>query len=232
MTKSGRSITKPTQFMPNTKLDSPSTTPRKSKKAIRRTSESAVCMKCLRGSSTASNMIVFCDGCNSPWHQYCHEPPIEREVIEIADAEWFCGSCEAEKEDARLPMDQRVGAGDLTPQEVCHVFIDSHDYTDSEATASGISRVSTTPDSSQTPRQRFQDPPRPADIRSRHARLSPVYPKRLTERRRSTSLITVTGHPRRRSIPGLRVGSSNQRPALHIPSTRQRTYQAKVYGKC
>jgi hypothetical protein len=56
-----------------------------------------VCKKCLRGTSPASNMIVFCDGCNTPYHRYCHHPPIDQKVIDDLDKEWFCKGCEAER---------------------------------------------------------------------------------------------------------------------------------------
>ena len=53
----------------------------------------AVCLNCGRGHSPAANAIVFCDGCNRPWHQYCHHPPIRAEVTQIAEMEWFCTDC-------------------------------------------------------------------------------------------------------------------------------------------
>lgn len=59
----------------------------------RKAGEAAVCKNCTRGHSPLSNMIVFCDGCNTPWHQYCHNPPIGQEVIRIQEREWFCGDC-------------------------------------------------------------------------------------------------------------------------------------------
>ncbi len=39
------------------------------------------------------NMIVFCDGCNTPYHQYCHDPPIEDEVVKVEEKEWLCVEC-------------------------------------------------------------------------------------------------------------------------------------------
>ena len=42
-------------------------------------------------------MIVFCDGCNTPYHQYCHQPPIEQKVIEEVDKEWYCKECESQR---------------------------------------------------------------------------------------------------------------------------------------
>lgn len=38
-------------------------------------------------------MIVFCDGCNTPYHQYCHDPPIGEDVVKVEEKEWFCSDC-------------------------------------------------------------------------------------------------------------------------------------------
>ena len=94
MTKSGRSVQKPTAFVPPPQ--SPTTT-NKRKRPYRRNPESAVCKVCLRGTSPASNMIVFCDGCNTPYHRYCHHPPIDQAVVDEVDKEWYCSQCEKER---------------------------------------------------------------------------------------------------------------------------------------
>ncbi|MDI1492304.1 MAG: hypothetical protein OHK93_003517 [Ramalina farinacea] len=54
----------------------------------------AVCKNCGRGHSPSSNQIVFCDTCNTPWHQYCHDRPITPSVIIHEDKEWHCADCE------------------------------------------------------------------------------------------------------------------------------------------
>ena len=64
------------------------------RKHARNPSEAAVCRNCGRGHSPNSNQIVFCDGCNTPWHQFCHDRPITPTVIEIEDKEWRCADCE------------------------------------------------------------------------------------------------------------------------------------------
>ena len=51
-------------------------------------------------------MIVFCDGCNTPYHQYCHDPPISSEVIAILDKEWFCIECVKSKEPSPVKEDE------------------------------------------------------------------------------------------------------------------------------
>ncbi|KAL9097628.1 MAG: hypothetical protein Q9165_000525 [Trypethelium subeluteriae] len=87
---------KPTQFSPP-RPSSPSSGIKK-KRAGRRVLESSVCKTCRRGYSPDSNMIVFCDGCNTAYHQYCHDPPISSEAVAIVDKEWFCVDCMRSKE--------------------------------------------------------------------------------------------------------------------------------------
>lgn len=62
-------------------------------------------------------MIVFCDGCNTPWHQHCHDPPIGREVVQVQEQEWFCSACKALKEEG-LVLEGRIGGEDLTINQV------------------------------------------------------------------------------------------------------------------
>ncbi|KAM3421841.1 SWM histone demethylase complex subunit phf1 [Cercospora zeina] len=89
-TRSGRSIQKPTSFVP----PPPSPTTNKRKRSYNyRNPQAAVCKVCLRGTSPTSNPVVFCDGCNAPYHRWCHKPPIEQAVIDKEDAEWYCQKC-------------------------------------------------------------------------------------------------------------------------------------------
>lgn len=96
-TKSGRNVQKPTSFVPPPQPSPPTMPSFKKKRTYRRNPESAVCKICLRGVSPASNMIVFCDGCNVPYHRYCHQPPIDQSVIDEFDKEWYCKQCERER---------------------------------------------------------------------------------------------------------------------------------------
>jgi hypothetical protein len=96
-TKSGRSVQKPTTFVPPPQPSPPPMPSYKKKRTYRRNPESAVCKICLRGVSPATNMIVFCDGCNVPYHRYCHQPPIDQSVIDEVDKEWYCKQCERER---------------------------------------------------------------------------------------------------------------------------------------
>jgi hypothetical protein len=66
-------------------------------------------------------MIVYCDGCNTPYHQYCHDPPIDKEVIQIPDMEWFCKECKKSQELAMYGLDGLVPGPDLLADEVCRL---------------------------------------------------------------------------------------------------------------
>lgn len=100
-TKSGRQIHRPTMFTPEQvqkKSVSPDTNhqqpPRKRRRVYRKGKEvNVVCLRCDRGHSPRCNAIVFCDDCNAPWHQFCHDPPIGDDVISVKNKEWFCGEC-------------------------------------------------------------------------------------------------------------------------------------------
>lgn len=104
MTKSGRAVQKPTTFAPP--MPSPASETRKRKRPYnRKNPELTVCKVCLRPHSPSSNMIVFCDGCNTPYHRYCHHPPIEQEVVDVPDKEWFCKECKVVSTPARIEPD-------------------------------------------------------------------------------------------------------------------------------
>ena len=107
-TSSGRRITQAKTFTPinldpptsSTKKISPKTTraitppsAKRPKLKRRKPGEAAVCINCGRGHSPTSNQIVFCDGCNTPWHQFCHDRPITPSVIQIEEKEWLCSEC-------------------------------------------------------------------------------------------------------------------------------------------
>ncbi|EFQ98232.1 hypothetical protein MGYG_01267 [Nannizzia gypsea CBS 118893] len=100
-TKSGRQIHRPTMFTTEQvqkKSASPDANhqqpPRKRRRVYRKGKEvNVVCLRCDRGHSPRCNAIVFCDDCNAPWHQFCHDPPIGDDVISVKNKEWFCGEC-------------------------------------------------------------------------------------------------------------------------------------------
>ncbi|KAG5357216.1 SWM histone demethylase complex subunit phf1 [Yarrowia sp. C11] len=61
-----------------------------------------VCRLCHRGNSPKTNQIVFCDECRTPYHQLCHNPPIDRLVVDVADAQWFCKYCQPKRRERPL----------------------------------------------------------------------------------------------------------------------------------
>ncbi|RDW89281.1 hypothetical protein BP6252_01313 [Coleophoma cylindrospora] len=96
MTQSGRQIVKPAAFVPSASSGSA----RKrgpSKRTQEEKNEQALCKRCGRGHSPQSNMIVFCDGCNLPWHQMCHDPIISDEAVRDETADWYCADCSRKK---------------------------------------------------------------------------------------------------------------------------------------
>lgn len=82
-----------------------------------------VCKICMRGHSPDFNLIVFCDGCNDPYHQLCHNPPIGRMFIEIPDAQWFCSECQ--KAIQHVPVKTGMSGESLSDSEVCVIDLKS-----------------------------------------------------------------------------------------------------------
>lgn len=66
-------------------------------------------------------MIVFCDGCNTPYHRFCHHPPIDQSVIDEVDKEWYCKLCEKERV---VPLSEAdvanfIAASEAPMEQVC-----------------------------------------------------------------------------------------------------------------
>ena len=78
----------------------------------------AVCKNCGRGHSPANNVIVFCDGCNKPWHQYCHDPPIRGDMAQIEEKEWFCADCMVLREE-KEQLEGKISGEGMSLVEVC-----------------------------------------------------------------------------------------------------------------
>lgn len=77
-------------------------------------SRDIVCKLCEKPDSRVGNQIVFCDRCNTPWHQSCHKPPIPESVIVVEEAEWVCIECLARRQDpAALSTDPLEFGGSL-----------------------------------------------------------------------------------------------------------------------
>jgi hypothetical protein len=89
----------PRVLSPTAAAASDGSTKKKKVKFRRTPGAAAVCKNCGRGHSPSSNVIVFCDECNNGWHQFCHDPPVMSEFLEIVDSEWFCSDCTVLKEE-------------------------------------------------------------------------------------------------------------------------------------
>ncbi|KAF2761074.1 hypothetical protein EJ05DRAFT_497639 [Pseudovirgaria hyperparasitica] len=127
-TKSGRQVSKPTQFVPV--LPSPSSGTKRKRTHIKKP-ELIVCKICSRATSQSGNFIVYCDGCNSPYHQYCHDPPIGKDVVKIQDKEWLCSECSKARLSSQatsavagsgLTLNSLVAAPELNPDEKRQYF--------------------------------------------------------------------------------------------------------------
>ncbi|EEB08774.2 PHD finger containing protein Phf2 [Schizosaccharomyces japonicus yFS275] len=92
-TKSGRKVHKPSHFDPLKKFP----TRRRGPGRRPMVAEALKCSVCQRLHSPYKNRVVFCDGCNTTYHQLCHDPPIPDEFLESTKAEWFCNDCRRKK---------------------------------------------------------------------------------------------------------------------------------------
>ncbi|KAL4992444.1 hypothetical protein BDW68DRAFT_149714 [Aspergillus falconensis] len=107
-TTSGRQVKRPSLYVPSPLTpnlpregsnhagtsDRPQTTSRSRKPVPRKLKSTNIrCCLCDRGHSPTTNTIVFCDRCNRGWHQHCHDPPIENEVVAVREKEWLCREC-------------------------------------------------------------------------------------------------------------------------------------------
>lgn len=101
ITQSGRRILKPDTYDPAAEDNA-----KKNARLGKRTTEQALCKKCTRMHSPATNQMVFCDGCNDPWHQRCHDPWIEDEIIKDQSLKWYCVICQVKRE--RLQPKKKV----------------------------------------------------------------------------------------------------------------------------
>jgi hypothetical protein len=81
-TKYGRKVHAPQQFQP---------TPNTSRKR-RPLDETHYCHICTRSGSPSDNKLVFCDNCDTPYHQLCHQPPVD-DLTVSSNNKWFCSTC-------------------------------------------------------------------------------------------------------------------------------------------
>lgn len=112
MTKSGRQVQKPLTYNPAAATEASGSRKRAQphhQASKTRTAEQTLCKRCTRMHSPASNQMVFCDGCNDGWHQMCHDPWIDDEVIRDVGRAWFCASCQSRR-DRHFAKKPRTGA--------------------------------------------------------------------------------------------------------------------------
>ena len=100
VTQSGRKVVRPSQFVPEPAAKGKKGTQGKGKggKKGGNKVKDDVCVRCSRGHSPKTNMIVFCDGCDRGWHQMCHDPMIRDEVVKEEDSVWYCSGCTEKRE--------------------------------------------------------------------------------------------------------------------------------------
>ncbi|KAJ6137768.1 hypothetical protein N7471_004254 [Penicillium samsonianum] len=110
-TRSGRRVTQPAvrEVEPVTTKGPPVKAAAKKRKRLNR-QVNIVCTGCYRGHSPSNNLIVLCDSCDAPWHQKCHSPNIDNEVIEIPEMNWFCIKCKPEQRQTAQTKSRKNGA--------------------------------------------------------------------------------------------------------------------------
>ncbi|GET02097.1 PHD finger domain protein, putative [Rhizophagus clarus] len=70
--------------------------------------DNIVCTICRDGSSAKQNWIVFCDKCDAPYHQLCHKPRIDDDVVEDSQTEWICSKCKiSPRSNKRIKVDNK-----------------------------------------------------------------------------------------------------------------------------
>jgi PHD-finger len=94
-TKYGRKVHAPQQFQPSSGIPfvclGPFLTTGSTRKR-RQPDETHFCQICTRSAGPEQNRLVFCDNCDTPYHQMCHDPPILDATVD-SNNQWFCGSC-------------------------------------------------------------------------------------------------------------------------------------------
>lgn len=108
-------MNKPVTFVPTLPEPTQTVKRRRSTKTIL----AAQCKVCHRGTDPGNNRIVFCDSCNTAYHQYCHDPPINNEVVNVLEKEWLCGPCDRSKQNVIEGTSGLVAAEGLSIDEVC-----------------------------------------------------------------------------------------------------------------
>ena len=58
--------------------------------------------------------MVFCDNCDTPYHQLCHQPPVSDATIASSN-KWFCSTCKPQPIDG---LNQGMSGQDLSLEQV------------------------------------------------------------------------------------------------------------------
>ena len=112
-TKSGRNVNKPVAFVPT--LPEPAQGVKRRK--FTKTPLAAKCRTCHRGTEPGNDRIVFCNVCNTAYHQHCHNPPISDAVVNVRKKGWLCGPCERSKQNVVQGTEGLVAAESLSIDE-------------------------------------------------------------------------------------------------------------------
>jgi hypothetical protein len=113
-TKSGRSVNKPIAFVPTIPEPASGTKRRKSTKSLL----ASKCKVCQRETEPSNNRIVFCDTCSTAYHQYCHNPPIDNEVVTVLEKPWSCEVCVRGKQPVVESAHNLIAQENLSMDEV------------------------------------------------------------------------------------------------------------------
>ena len=108
-------MTKPVAFVPTLPEPTHNVKRRRSTKTLL----AAQCNICHRGTDPSNNRIVFCDSCNTAYHQFCHDPPISNDVVTVLEKEWLCGPCERSKQNIVEGTEGLIPAEAMSIDEAC-----------------------------------------------------------------------------------------------------------------
>ncbi|KAJ5468572.1 hypothetical protein N7475_006324 [Penicillium sp. IBT 31633x] len=143
-TRSGRRVNQPavqnTKSLPINGLAAPVKVATKKRKRQNR-QVNITCTGCYRGNSPSNNFIVLCDLCDAPWHQKCHSPNIDNEVIEIPEMTWLCITCKPEQRQAAQAKSRKKAAakaektGHLKEQPMAEQEVGGSCYSEGERRA-------------------------------------------------------------------------------------------------
>jgi hypothetical protein len=86
--------------------------------------ETHFCNICTRSAGPGHDKLVFCDNCDTPYHQNCHQPSISDETVASND-KWFCSTCKPST--MAEPLNQRLNGHGMSVGQVALPFVASND---------------------------------------------------------------------------------------------------------